>query len=77
MDGLTERWEAALETRRAMNPRSPVLVLDELLKGGPASATWPDPMIFPRDSPRRGLGGASASPQAERTAPDLQFHWGE
>ncbi|MFE9905939.1 LacI family DNA-binding transcriptional regulator [Streptomyces achromogenes] len=31
MLGLTEQWEAALGARRAMNPRSPVAVLDRLL----------------------------------------------
>lgn len=33
LDGLTELWEAALEVRRAMHPRSPVTVLDRLLTG--------------------------------------------
>ncbi|PHQ50517.1 hypothetical protein BLA24_16965 [Streptomyces cinnamoneus] len=32
MEGLTEVWEAALATRRAMCPTSPVRVLDELLR---------------------------------------------
>lgn len=30
--GLTERWEAALVARRTMCPRSPVAVLDKLLR---------------------------------------------
>lgn len=30
--GLTELWEASLEARRAMCPRSPVAVLDRLLR---------------------------------------------
>ncbi|MEZ0009159.1 hypothetical protein ABH930_000547 [Kitasatospora sp. GAS204A] len=32
LDGLTRVWEAALEARRRMSPRSPVAVLDALLK---------------------------------------------
>jgi integrase len=32
MVGLTAEWEAALDARRAMHPRSPVAVLDELLE---------------------------------------------
>lgn len=31
LDGLTARWEAALQARRELNPRSPVAVLDRLL----------------------------------------------
>ncbi|MEU8606933.1 hypothetical protein AB0C29_02885 [Actinoplanes sp. NPDC048791] len=31
LDGLTGLWTAALEGRRAINPRSPVAVLDRLL----------------------------------------------
>ncbi|MGW6572886.1 LacI family DNA-binding transcriptional regulator [Streptomyces sp. NPDC054945] len=31
MLGLTDQWEASLEARRAMSPRSPVAVLDQLL----------------------------------------------
>jgi hypothetical protein len=31
LDGLTQRWLAALDQRRAMSPRSPVAVLDRLL----------------------------------------------
>ena len=31
MDGLTQLWEASLEARAAMNPHSPVAVLDRLL----------------------------------------------
>ncbi len=34
LDGLTERWDAALEARRGMNPGSPVAVLDVLLRAG-------------------------------------------
>jgi hypothetical protein len=30
--GLTERWEAALDARMAMCPRSPVRVLNDLLR---------------------------------------------
>ncbi|WP_064745386.1 LacI family DNA-binding transcriptional regulator [Pseudonocardia acaciae] len=33
MAGLTDLWEAGLEQRRALNPGSPVAVLDALLKG--------------------------------------------
>jgi hypothetical protein len=29
--GLSERWQAALDARRAFHPRSPVAVLDRLL----------------------------------------------
>jgi integrase len=32
LDGLTERWEAALDARAAMSPGSPVTTLDELLR---------------------------------------------
>jgi hypothetical protein len=32
MLGLTEQWEAALDTRLAMSPTSPVRVLDDLLR---------------------------------------------
>jgi hypothetical protein len=31
LDGLTAVWEAALEARRQLSPRSPVAVLDRLL----------------------------------------------
>jgi hypothetical protein len=31
LDGLTTSWRAALEARRALSPRSPVAVLDQLL----------------------------------------------
>lgn len=30
--GLTEQWEAALDTRRSLHPRSPGPVLDRLLR---------------------------------------------
>ena len=30
--GLTEQWEAALDVRRSMRPRSPVVALDRLLR---------------------------------------------
>jgi hypothetical protein len=30
--GLTEQWEAALDARRSLHPRSPVAVLDRLLR---------------------------------------------
>jgi hypothetical protein len=33
MDGLTEVWEAALTARHEMSRRSPVAVLDVLLRG--------------------------------------------
>ncbi|MFJ4191635.1 hypothetical protein [Kitasatospora sp. NPDC089509] len=33
MEGLTRIWEEALATRRRMCPRSPVAVLDALLRG--------------------------------------------
>ncbi|MFF2645730.1 LacI family DNA-binding transcriptional regulator [Streptomyces niveus] len=33
LGGLTERWESALDARRAMCPTSPVAVLDSLLQG--------------------------------------------
>jgi integrase len=32
LDGLTGLWEAALDTRRALSPGSPVVVLDRLLR---------------------------------------------
>jgi hypothetical protein len=32
LDALTERYEVALDARRAMNSRSPVAVLDAFLK---------------------------------------------
>jgi len=32
LDGLTRLWLAALEARRELSPRSPVAVLDRLLK---------------------------------------------
>ncbi len=32
MAALTEMWEESLNARRAMSPRSPVAVLDALLK---------------------------------------------
>jgi integrase len=31
LDGLTELWRAALDARRALDPRSPVAILDRLL----------------------------------------------
>jgi len=31
LDGLTGLWTAALDVRRSIDPRSPVVVLDELL----------------------------------------------
>ncbi|MFF5227478.1 LacI family DNA-binding transcriptional regulator [Dactylosporangium sp. NPDC000521] len=33
LEGLTARWQEALEARRRMHPRSPVRVLDRLLRG--------------------------------------------
>ncbi|MBT2206843.1 LacI family DNA-binding transcriptional regulator [Actinomadura sp. NEAU-AAG7] len=33
LEGLTAMWEDALQARRAMNPRSAVKILDELLRG--------------------------------------------
>jgi hypothetical protein len=30
--GLTEQWETALDARRGLHPRSPVAVLDRLLR---------------------------------------------
>jgi ABC-type phosphonate transport system ATPase subunit len=33
MLSLTEQWEASLDARRAMSPRSPVAALDRLLLG--------------------------------------------
>ncbi|WP_203433601.1 hypothetical protein [Jiangella asiatica] len=32
MDGLTERWTDALDVRLAMNRRSPVAILDDLMR---------------------------------------------
>ncbi|MFD5428100.1 hypothetical protein [Streptomyces sp. NPDC127084] len=32
LDGLTEQWQASLDERAAMHPRSAVGSLDELLK---------------------------------------------
>jgi hypothetical protein len=32
LGGLAEFWEAALDARRELNPRSPVAVLDRLLR---------------------------------------------
>jgi len=32
LDGLTERWNAAIVARRAINPGSPVPILDLLLR---------------------------------------------
>lgn len=34
LNGLTELWEASLAARRALSPRSPVAVLDDLLRVG-------------------------------------------
>lgn len=31
-DGLTEQWNAAMHVRKALDPRSPVGVLDRLLR---------------------------------------------
>jgi hypothetical protein len=35
LKGLTQQWEAALDARRALRPRSPVAVLDRLLTAEP------------------------------------------
>ncbi|HEX2355607.1 MAG TPA: hypothetical protein VHI50_03975, partial [Micromonosporaceae bacterium] len=34
MDGLTDRWNAALEARRTLAPGSPVVALHRLLRDG-------------------------------------------
>lgn len=39
MSGLTELWEAALDARLALSPRSPVVVLDRLLADRAATGT--------------------------------------
>jgi len=39
LDGLTELWEAALDARRALAPRSPVAVLDQILSAPGQKAT--------------------------------------
>jgi integrase len=42
LDGLTERWEAALDARAAMAPGSPVTTLDELLRTRERTASEPE-----------------------------------
>jgi len=51
---LTERWEQALDARRAVNPRSPVAALDGLLQ---ARAGRRDQDLFSQDSPKRSREG--------------------
>ncbi|PWG08749.1 LacI family transcriptional regulator [Streptomyces sp. V2] len=47
MEGFTEVWEAALDARLAMNPRSPVKILDRLLLERAASVTvLPQPVAI-------------------------------
>lgn len=43
LDGLTELWESSLEARRALNPRSPVGLLDALLRAGQDPGDDDDP----------------------------------
>jgi hypothetical protein len=50
MGRLTERWEQALGARRALNPRSPVTVLDGLLQ---VRAGRRNQDLFSQDSPKR------------------------
>jgi hypothetical protein len=37
LDGLTEHWNAALDARRTLHAASPVLALNQLLVGAPAT----------------------------------------
>jgi hypothetical protein len=54
MNRLTQRWEQALDARRALYPRSPVTVLDDLLQARPGRR---EQDLFSQDSPkRRGEG---------------------
>ena len=50
MSRLTERWERALDARRALNPRSPVAALDGLPQ---ARAGRRDQDLFSQDSPKQ------------------------
>lgn len=54
MGKLTERWEQALDARRALNPCSPVTALDVLLQ---ARAGRRDQDLFSQDSPKRRREG--------------------
>lgn len=53
LDELTERWEASLDARLAMSPRSPVKVLDALLRGREREAEGVKPVRL-----RAVVGGA-------------------
>ncbi len=68
MDDLTEMWEAALDERLAMSPRSPMLVLDHQLRG--RAARWPPKIFSPISPTRPGKGGGPGLP-CGRTGPDL------
>jgi integrase len=69
LDGLTERWEAALEARRSMHPRSPG-------RRARSSPRWERPMT--RSSPRILPSGVQEdrkpAPSIEETGRDLVFH---
>ena len=60
LDGLTGLWIEALEARRQLSPRSPVAVLDRLLRehdrGGSVKIVSQNSPQRPRDDERAGPG---------------------
>ena len=54
LDGLTTEWEASLDARLAMSPRSPVGALDELLRARARKVTE-----AARDDLRRTVRGVA------------------
>lgn len=62
-EALTERWEAALDARLELNPRSPVTVLDDLLRAQEEKKKGDDPKIISQNSPRGGVVPLRSRPQ--------------
>jgi integrase len=63
-DGLTDCWQRALDARAALNPHSPVAVLDELLQARMQNKKkGDDPKIVSRNSPREGVVALRSRPR--------------
>ena len=63
IEALTRRWNDALDARLAMNPQSPVAVLDELLLARAARLKGGEIKIVPQNSHNRPVVGLVARPR--------------
>ena len=63
LDGLTAEWEASLDARAAMCQRSPVAVLDELLRARAHKKKGDDLKIVSQISPRSGVVPLRSKPR--------------